>query len=59
MSMDAHLSKLQERHATLEQKISEANQHPSVDLLELSEMKRRKLLLKEEIERLRTEPLLN
>tara|TARA_R110002124_G_scaffold74423_8_gene199851 strand:- start:1557 stop:1730 length:174 start_codon:yes stop_codon:yes gene_type:complete len=57
--MDAHLSKLQERHATLEQKISEANQHPSVDSLELSEMKRRKLLLKEEIERLRTEPLLN
>nr|WP_306268361.1 DUF465 domain-containing protein [Pararhizobium sp. IMCC3301] len=59
MSMDAHLSKLQERHATLEQKISEANQHPSFDSLELSEMKRRKLLLKEEIERLRTEPLLN
>ncbi|MGJ8531044.1 MAG: YdcH family protein [Alphaproteobacteria bacterium] len=59
MSMDVHLSKLQERHATLEQQISKANQHPSIDSLELSEMKRRKLLLKEEIERLRMEPLLN
>lgn len=59
MSMDVHLSKLQERHATLEQQISKANKHPSIDSLELSEMKRRKLLLKEEIERLRTEPLLN
>ncbi|MEP0519032.1 MAG: DUF465 domain-containing protein [Hyphomicrobiales bacterium] len=59
MSLDARLSKLQERHATLEQQISTASQHPSVDSLELSEMKRRKLVLKQEIERLRTENTLH
>lgn len=55
MSLDARLSKLQERHATLKQQISTATQHPSIDSLELSEMKRRKLALKQEIEKLRTE----
>lgn len=59
MKMDAHLSKLQERHASLEIEISEMMQHPSTDSLELREMKRRKLLLKEEIERIKTEPVLH
>lgn len=59
MSLDARLSKLQERHATLEQQISAAAQHPSIDSLELSEMKRKKLALKQEIERLRSEHVLH
>lgn len=54
MSLDARLSKLKERHASLEEQISTAARHPSIDSLELSEMKRRKLVLKQEIERLRT-----
>lgn len=59
MTMDAHLSKLQERHASLEVEIAEMTQHPSADSLELREMKRRKLLLKEEIERIKSEPVLH
>ena len=59
MSLDARLMKLQERHATLEQQIAETAQHPSADSLELRDLKRQKLQVKEEIERIRSEPTLH
>ena len=59
MSLDARLAKLQERHASLEEEISTASQHPSIDSIEISELKRRKLALKEEIEKLKSEPTLH
>jgi len=53
MTVDAHLAELERRHHALELEIEEALNHPSTDSLALSELKRRKLLLKDEIERLK------
>jgi hypothetical protein len=55
MSLESHLAELQRRHGDLERKIDEALMHPSVDNLEIVELKRRKLAIKDEIERLRTQ----
>ena len=53
MSMQAHLAQLENHHATLEDKIQQAQKHPSIGDAEIAELKRRKLLLKDEIARLR------
>lgn len=53
MSMQAHLAELEKRHEALEDEIHEALAHPSTDALQLAELKRRKLLVKDEITRLR------
>ena len=53
MSMQAHLAQLEQNHASLEVEIQQALKHPSIDDLELAELKRRKLLLKDEIARLK------
>ena len=55
MSVESHLAQLVRKHGELEQKIQDAHLHPSTDTLELAELKRRKLRLKEEIERMRLE----
>ena len=52
MSIEAHLAELQRRHRALEAEISEARAHPSVDNLQIVTLKRRKLLVKDEIARL-------
>ena len=52
MSMQMHLAELEKRHQALEQEIYEAQMHPSCDDLKIAELKRRKLLLKDEIARL-------
>lgn len=52
MSIEAHLAELERRHRDLEAEIAEARTHPSIDELELVKLKRRKLLLKDEIVRL-------
>ena len=52
MALSAHLAELSERHKVLEKKLEEAMSHPSVDTLELSQLKREKLKLKDEITRL-------
>jgi hypothetical protein len=54
MSTESHLSELERRHADLERQLAEAKNHPSADPLELTDLKRRKLHLKDEIARLRT-----
>ncbi|MFN3657527.1 MAG: YdcH family protein [Pseudolabrys sp.] len=53
MSMQSHLAELQKRHQALESEITDCLAHPAVDDLKIVELKRRKLLVKEEIERLR------
>ncbi|MBO0759547.1 MAG: DUF465 domain-containing protein [Bradyrhizobiaceae bacterium] len=53
MSIQAHLAELLRRHQALDSEIAEALQHPSVDDLQIAELKRRKLQVKDEIERLR------
>ena len=52
MSIQAHLAELERRHRALEAEIHEARAHPSIDDLEIVELKRRKLLVKDEIARL-------
>ena len=55
MSIQAHLAELEKRHQALEQEITEAMAHPSTDDLKIVELKRRKLLVKDEIARLKHE----
>jgi hypothetical protein len=53
--MESHLAELERRHQALEREIEDALHHPSMDTLTLSELKRRKLVLKDEIEKLKEE----
>lgn len=56
MTTQTHLAELVRRHEALEREIAEATNHPGIDTVEISELKRRKLHLKDEIARLqRTE----
>jgi len=55
MNMESHLAELERRHQALEQELEEALHHPSMDTLTLTELKRRKLVLKDEIEKLKEE----
>lgn len=57
MTMETHLAELEKKHRALEHQIEEAMLHPGIDTLALSELKRRKLSLKDEIERLKHEPV--
>ena len=54
MSITSHLSALELKHQSLERQIEDELAHPSADEARLRELKRRKLQLKDEIERLRT-----
>jgi hypothetical protein len=55
MAIESHLAELEKRHEALEQEINEAMTHPSTDDLQIAELKRRKLHVKDEIARLRQE----
>ena len=57
MSMESHLAELERRHHALESQIEDAQHHPSTDTLTLTELKRRKLVLKDEIVRLKSDPV--
>jgi hypothetical protein len=57
MTMQAHLAELERKHRALDEELAEAMNHPSMDDLKIAELKRRKLLVKDEIQRLQiTEP---
>jgi hypothetical protein len=53
MSIEAHLAELERRHRALEMEIAEAHAHPSIDDLQIVSLKRRKLLVKDELARLK------
>ncbi len=53
MSMQSHLAELEKRHQALEDEINDCLMHPATDDLRIVELKRRKLQVKDEIERLR------
>jgi hypothetical protein len=53
MALQAHLVELERKHRVLENELHEALLHPSTDDLRIAELKRRKLMVKDEIERLR------
>jgi len=54
MSIGAHLNELKKKHATLSQRVEDAQRSPGTDDLTLRELKKQKLRLKEEISRLDT-----
>jgi hypothetical protein len=53
MAILAHLVELERKHKVLENELHEALLHVSTDDLEIVELKRRKLMVKDEIERLK------
>jgi len=53
MSVESHLAQLERKHDALEQAIAFEQAHPNHDLLKISTLKRKKLMLKDEIEKLR------
>ena len=53
MAIQAHLVELERKHKLLENELHEALLHLSIDDLEIVELKRRKLMVKDQIERLR------
>ena len=58
MTIQAHLAELERKHRALDEELAEAMTHPSTDDFKIAELKRRKLLVKDEIQRLRiTEPV--
>jgi hypothetical protein len=52
MAMQTHLAELERRHHALERELHDAMAHPSSDDLKIVELKRRKLLVKDEMARL-------
>ena len=53
MSIESHLSELVRRHQAIEQAIAQEAAQPSANDLKVHELKRKKLLLKDEIEKLK------
>jgi hypothetical protein len=53
MTIKAHLAELERQHKALDHEIAEALGQSPVDDLKIKELKRRKLMLKDEMERLR------
>ena len=55
MSLATHLEELKRKHSDIEREIDDALSHPSVDDLEIVTLKRRKLAIKDEIEKLKVQ----
>ncbi|MEO6947535.1 MAG: DUF465 domain-containing protein [Nitrobacter sp.] len=53
MAIQAHLAELERKHRVLEGELHDALLHLSTDDLRIVELKRRKLMVKDEIERLK------
>ncbi|MEO0882326.1 MAG: DUF465 domain-containing protein [Pseudomonadota bacterium] len=49
MSIEGRIRELTSKHRELDQKIQDAQKHASIDPLAISELKRRKLRVKEEL----------
>lgn len=54
MSVESHLAELERRHRALDEEIQDAMTHPGTDDLQIAELKRRKLHIKDEIARLKS-----
>lgn len=54
MSIEAHLATLEKKHFALEEELHEAMNRPSSEDEIIADIKRRKLRIKDEIERLRS-----
>ena len=52
MTLSSHLQELRKKHELLSEEVELAQRSPSVDALQITELKKQKLRLKEEIHRL-------
>ncbi len=59
MSLQTHLSQLARKHEALEREIQEAIHRPSSSDQQIAELKRRKLLLKDEMNKLQGQATLH
>lgn len=55
MSVESHLAELERRHQLLEKELDSCKIHPAEDPLKIAELKRRKLKLRDEMNRLQKE----
>ncbi len=55
MSLEAHLAELERRHHAIKLAIEAEKAHPAADDMKLVELKRKKLSIKDEIEKLKHE----
>ncbi len=55
MALDAHVTELTDKHRALKKQIENEMARPSADDIEISKLKREKLRIKDEIERLKAE----
>ena len=55
MSLESHLSELVRRHQAIDHAIASEEAHPAADEFKLHELKRKKLQIKDEIEKVRQE----
>lgn len=53
MSVQSHIAELERRHAAIDTELSRELQRPSTDPIRVAELKRKKLVLKDQITRLR------
>ncbi len=53
MAIQAHLVELERKHEVMENELHDALQHLSIDDLQIIELKRRKLVLKDQIQRIK------
>ncbi len=52
MSLSSHLQELKKKHQSLSENVENMQRNPAIDDLEIAQMKKQKLHLKEEISRL-------
>ncbi len=52
MSIQSHLQELKRRHAAIEQELSRELAHPAADPVRVAELKRKKLVLKDQMTKL-------
>ena len=52
MTLNSRIAELQRKHMSLSQAVELAHKHPASDQFRVAELKKKKLLLKEEISRL-------
>ena len=55
MTIEAHIETLEKKHGVLEEQLHFAMLHPSTADTEIAELKRQKLRVKDQIERLRSQ----
>lgn len=53
MPVDSHIAQLEQRHQELEQRLDEILSHPSANDMEVAEIKRQKLMIKDKISKLK------